>query len=635
MLALGTGEQHWAESFHDAVLAEAQTGQFTGPANSVKSAQYEAAGRVYYVSRIQAMFPALFSPEEQKILSNWFAAINKRALTVEWVDWMYALAFSKWPEGPYENQENGAGLLAVLEATGQSSVALSPANQDYLRRNVRGWAQRFRNTDDSYLYQPEWITNAFFQSLYRQIVPELEQNRRLSFEWLLLQALPDGAVFTYNFAGRWSAVSTYYLGARLLNDPRYIWLADRALVSLEARDDYARVQPGLEEPLHIVGTSPTEGTCLIYGDSGLPNQQGPLAPDKIVFRDGWSPSSTYLMLDLRFTGWHRYKATNAVVLLYQDSPLVVEQSTGQSVSWLPRGRAAFRDKRVPRENLNGLLIPQSGVMRVVQTLTGVGSVWAQDPPHYARVETFETLKGLDVSRTVLDHWQGWTSSRSIYFFHGGPVVVFDSARRQDGESGPAVVWHLVGSGRQADESIWLREGATSARVAISDSGWANISVQPETGPDDSTNGWQLIYRSPEPDRLDLATTFLMKEWAGSVVTTSIVRNDASEPLGQFLSIRGPAGEISILHNETNSRISAQGLSTMGRAVTVWTGKDNIIQVCHVGEGEFMVPSPQNISRVVDSSGRDLKLGTDWDVSHGALQFSQAWTKQANCVRIEP
>jgi hypothetical protein len=31
---------------------------------------------------------------------------------------------SQWPEGPYENQENGAGLLALLEAEGLADPAL-------------------------------------------------------------------------------------------------------------------------------------------------------------------------------------------------------------------------------------------------------------------------------------------------------------------------------------------------------------------------------------------------------------------------------------------------------------------------------------------------------------------------------
>ncbi|MGB9872943.1 MAG: hypothetical protein ACPLYD_14965, partial [Anaerolineae bacterium] len=139
MLALGTGERRWAELFRESLLKEVDERRYTGPAHSVKSVQFEAALRAYYYPRVRDRFPGLFSEAEDQAIRAWFAAINRRALTVEWVDLMYALAFSKWPEGPYENQENGAGLLALLEAEGLADPSLSAANRDYLARNRRGW----------------------------------------------------------------------------------------------------------------------------------------------------------------------------------------------------------------------------------------------------------------------------------------------------------------------------------------------------------------------------------------------------------------------------------------------------------------------------------------------------------------
>jgi len=326
MLALGTGDRGWAEAFHEALLDEASQGAYTGPAHSVKSVQHEAALRVYYFPRVQAEFPDLFSDEDVAHLKEWFAAINRRALTVEWVDWMYAMAFTKWPGGPYENQENGAGLLALLEAEGLAASALSSANRDYLASNPRGWQTRFRNTDDAFFYQLEWITNAYFQSLYTGSAPR--ENMELSFEWLMSQALPDGSRLQYNHVARPSLAGIAYLGAELLDDPRYLWIADRALENLEAKGEYLFAQPGVEGPVRLDGRSPSMGSCLLYGNSGLPNQDGPLAPDKIVFRDGWSKDSIYLLLNLRFSGWHRYKATNTITLVHQDPPLVTELLSG-------------------------------------------------------------------------------------------------------------------------------------------------------------------------------------------------------------------------------------------------------------------------------------------------------------------
>ena len=146
--------------------------------------------RAYYLPRVRQVFPRLFSEAELLVLTDWFAAINRRALTVEWVDWMYAVALARWPSGPYENQESGAGLLSILITGGLEDPALADANRSYLEQNPRGWLARFRNTDDAFIYQPEWLTNALFQAGYTGQIGRPQP--RASFEWLLMQALPDG-----------------------------------------------------------------------------------------------------------------------------------------------------------------------------------------------------------------------------------------------------------------------------------------------------------------------------------------------------------------------------------------------------------------------------------------------------------
>ena len=517
MLALATGEQKWAEAFRESLLEEAKAGAFTGPAHSVKSVQFSAARRVYYLHKVAKAFPGLFSEGDWVILQGWLAAINRRALTVEWVDLMYALAFSKWPEGPYENQENGAGLLALLEAYGFSPQDLSPRNRDYLLRNRRGWFQRFRVTDDAFVYQPEWITNALFQmefwsqyghsedvSLHSPLAPRLLP--LASFNWLLLQSLPDGAPLGYNHPARHSLAGIAYLGARLTGDPRFLWLSARSLDWLEANGGYAFAQPGTEEPIELKGVSPAEGSCLIYGDSGLPNQKGPLAPDKIVFRDGWSPQSTYMLLNLRFAGWHRYKATNTITLLYKGGPLVIDKLRGEPYRWLPRGRSLFRDKRIPRENLSGLLVSKTGMAAVLYGLTGFGSPWAQDPPHYAKVEHFETGDGLDISRTVIENWRGWRHTRTIYFHHNGPIVIVDEAEGPS-RSQAALVWHLVGEGQQEGNILWLRKGPSAVGVEFPEEVWANMDVEVHPQKGEWEPNIKLLYRSPQRGRLKVTTVF--------------------------------------------------------------------------------------------------------------------------------
>jgi hypothetical protein len=511
MLALSSDETRWADAFRESLLSEADQGLFTGPANSVKSVQYEAALRAYYYSRMRAAFPDLFMPDEEEKLHQWFSSINRRALTVEWVDWMYALAFAKWPEGPYENQENGAGLLALLEVEGLAAPDVSPVNRDYLERNRRGWSARFRVTDDAFIYQPEWIYNAFFQSLYTGETSV--DNLRFSYEWLLLQALPDGAPLHYNHPSSASLASIAYSGARMLEDPRYVWLAGRALTDMEARGKYLFAQPGVEQPVSLTGRSPTQGSCLLYGDSGLPNQVGPLAPDKIVFRDGWSEDAAYLLLNLRFTGWHRYKATNTVSLVYQDGPLAADALDGVPFGWLPVGRSLFRDKRIPRENLNGLLIERSGMSAVLYILTGAGGPWAQDPPFYAEVVAFETGDELDWSHTRLTDWRGWQHNRWIHFYHNdGPIVVVDEAEGARGGQA-ALAWNLIGEGAVNGQRIQLRGGEVPAEMLL-------IPVGPKGQLEiaevkDGDSGLRVAYHSPTDGRLRAVTLFLLGRWVGA------------------------------------------------------------------------------------------------------------------------
>ncbi len=513
MLALATGDTQWAAGFHKSLLTEVTENRFTQPAHSVKSIQYEASLRAYYYPRVRKAFPGLFSEEEDKSIRAWFAAINRRAMTVEWVDLMYGLAFSKWPEGLYENQENGAGLLSLLETGGLADPAYTYANRRYLDHNKRGWDARFRVTDDALIYQPEWIYNAYFQSLYWGSLPE--KNAQLSMEWLLTQALPDGSPFGYNHPASPSLAGIAYAAANWLGDPQYIWLAGRAVETSERLGRPLPASPGAEKLVNMEGRSPVLGSCLLYGDSGLPNQVGPLAPDKVVFRDGWSPEAAYLLLNLRFSGWHRYKATNAITLLYQGTPLVIGSMTGESFGWLPKGRSLFRDKRIPRENLNGLVMEKTGMEAVLYGLTSVGGPWAQDPPYYAEVIAFKTGEEVDWVHTRISNWRGWQHDRWIYFYHqGGPIVVVDSA---DGTSSSkaSLMWHLAGEANITEEqgkihAQWRESHAETFLLPQAEQG------KPLVVESENSLGKRIAYSSSD-GQIWLTSVFLLGKWTGAKV----------------------------------------------------------------------------------------------------------------------
>jgi hypothetical protein len=534
MLALATDDGKRAALFRSGLLEEAarETLSRHGP---TKYWQYEASLRAYFYPRVRSAFPGLFSAEDERLLAAWFHAINARALAPGLDDAIYAVAFRKRPEGPYENQENGAGLLAVLEAGGLARPDLSARNRQYLDRAPRGWEARFRNNDDSYGYQPEWINNAYFLSLRSGRVPA--ESVRRSFEWLLLQAQPDGLVPDYNAGVPPILPGTAYLGATLTRQPELLWLAGRGLETFAARGLALPAQPGVERAVELEGRSPSSGSCLLYADSGLPNRAGPLAPDKIVFRDGWTGQSAYALLNLRFSGWHRYRATNALVALWRGGETLVGEKPGSPFSWLPLERRIFRDKRIPREHLNGLLVAPTGFAAALGQLIGFGGLWAQDPPHFARVERFETGANADSSVTSVSDWRGWSHRRTVVFPHGGPIVVLDEARGPS-RAAAAIAWHVAGEagaetmrfplGRDAAMELALvplEEHAGRVEVRKADRGGPNLD---------------LLYRPAGTGRLRLASVFLPGRWVGAHTQVRTAAGAA-----RTLEISSEAGRLSV------------------------------------------------------------------------------------------
>ena len=559
MLALATREEQWLTRFRQEILEEAETHQFLGPSGSVKFSQYEAALRAYYLHKIMETFPELFSEDELAILRGWFAQINQHALSVGWVDFLYAAAFAKVPEGPYENQENGAGLLAQLEVTGYADPDLSANNRDYLARNVRGWSTRFKNTDDTYLYQREWINNALFQAQFGNIQPANSPRmnlRDLAFEWSLLQLPPDGFPLTYNHPYRTHFAGQFYLGALLTNDPRYIWLAYQALKSSqEGNEALLFAQPGVEAASELRGQSPTEGSCLIFSHTGLPNQKGALAPDKIVMRDGWKDDSSYLLLNLRFTGWHRYKATNTLTSIYKKGPIVIENVGIAAYDWLPRGRSILRDKRIPRENLNGVLMPKQGINRIVYQLTGWGGRWSQDPPHYANIERFVNLGPLDVSQTNIE-WHDREYQRDIFFYTDGPIIIMDRMVSDNSVGNSAVSWNFVGEaviGQDSPPSLMLDNGQNLTKVVLLGSTFDTLDITQTP----STIDWlpnetisTIIYQPDDNNKpLDLLTLFLTEDWLEAEATYNVINNEEDNlPAGRFVSLENNSHQLHLWQN---------------------------------------------------------------------------------------
>jgi hypothetical protein len=188
--------------------------------------------------------------------------------------------------------------------------------------------------------------------------------------------------------------------------------------------------------------------------------------------------------------------------------------TGEIFSWLPEGRSLFRDKRIPRENLNGLLVEKVGLIRVLNELTGLGSPWAQDPPYYAKVEEFTTGDNVDKSTTVLEDWHGWTHERTIFFHHDGPIVIKDDAWGPPDQNA-ALSWNLVSDGTMIEERLRLRSGQNPAEVIFLPDGPGEFQILDIHSDKDDLPNVQVQYTSQDNGQISLFTIFLTREWVGA------------------------------------------------------------------------------------------------------------------------
>jgi len=511
VLALGTLDVQWASLFRAQLLDEARNGEYTTPANSIKYGQYLAALRVYFYTQVKAAFPELFTPSDDAMVRDWFAEINRAVFRLDWVDFLYAIAFAQAPEGPYANQMIGAGLIVLLQAYRYAPQDLVVRNEQYLNRMASAQPERFRNPDDTYNYQAIWLQNLAFMASAREL--PADPRMRKAFEWLLALASPDGTAPAFNHPDSINLAAVSLLAANLTDDARFVWLAGRSLDG-KASGIISAIG-GLSSPVDVLGTSPRIGSCLLYADAGIPAQAGAFAPDKVVMRDGWSDSSTYLLMNLRFAGWHRYKATNTLTLLYQNGVLFDDDVSAGALSGLPAGRSMLRDKRIPRENLNGLLVSRTGMSAVLHLLLGEGVRWAQDPPYYAKVNRFELHNDYDVSETMIEDWRGWAHTRTVVMHHHGPIIVHDKATGEANQQA-AIVWNAAQPLRNANGSYVLRDGAEAVEMhvfALPTGQRIDIEPLQLTAAQRS----RLVIDAHEGS-LDVVTVLLSQQWLGAHIT---------------------------------------------------------------------------------------------------------------------
>lgn len=287
-LALLTGERAWAEAFKAQLLQQVEASAFTGPEHSMKIGQHGAMYAAFFFRALEPAFPGLISASETTAIRTWFGKILAGIFRTGWVDYLYAIPFRIHPNGPYLNQEVGAGAVAALFDVAQvEDPVVREQAKAYLNDQSIGWRRNFRNQDDTPTYQNLWMSSAF--SLFRHAdgsklgaAPGLAP----AVEWIKTQIPAAAFPLNYGYPAPERPLDVLALGAFVLRDGESKWLLDRQLDALTRRGE--KLSGGASAfwlwDDSVQAVPPPAVSMLLYGPSGYTFRPGALVPDKVVFR---------------------------------------------------------------------------------------------------------------------------------------------------------------------------------------------------------------------------------------------------------------------------------------------------------------------------------------------------------------
>jgi len=77
------------------------------------------------------------------------------------------------------------------------------------------------------------------------------------------------------------------------------------------------------------------------------------------------------------------------------------------------------------------------------------------------------------------NWHGWQHTRTVYFYHGGPIVVVDHAEGPPGHQA-AFIWHAAGIEKEVqDQRILLRSGENPIEMIMFHLGPGELQIEKE------------------------------------------------------------------------------------------------------------------------------------------------------------
>jgi hypothetical protein len=442
-----TGDQTWVHSFKQQLLKEAKQDKYTGNTGSVKFSQREVMIRALYLLEIKKRLPDYFSPTENIELAHWFEKVTAKILSPEWVDFLYAVPFRDDPDGPYLNQEIGAGALAVLQHV-INDQALKNRITTFLTDKASGFLKNYRNPDDSMEYHDVWVQNAFVMHLYAADKTGSLDGMELAIQWLISQLPQNTMPLEYGLPHNHRPVNSLAIAAFFLNDAKAKWLLEQHLLKVAEQDE--RLESSLMAFWlwndNLLPQKPVLSSIVLDGPTGYAFRPGPLAPDKVVMRRHDEDSfkeTNYLIANLRNIGWHRYPATNtATRIMFDDTSIAGEDIIKKKHLWLPSGRATHRDKKIDRIRLNGLQIARDGLDAWLGNISGVYSSWRQDVPRSAQVVATASNKVMQSVTVMLKNWQGTDHYRTYLMLGPHQLFVIDEILSQRPRLPKVISWHF-------------------------------------------------------------------------------------------------------------------------------------------------------------------------------------------------
>jgi hypothetical protein len=465
-----TKDISWANKFKTSLLQEASKNKFTGKTDSMKFAQREAMTRAMFLLEIQKKLPNYLTPQEEQIITKWFENITRRIFNPEWVDSLYAVPFKDDPDGPYLNQEVGAGTLTVVRHFIKDEALLKKITV-FLAEKSAGFVKNYRNPDDSLGYQNIWIENAFVMHLYGDANSESLAGMKLAVEWLISQLPQTVTLLEYGLPGDLRPINTLAISAFYLKDKKSRWLLDQHLK--EVMNSERNFPPEIFAfwlwDDEVLAEKAYFESVVLDGPTGYAFRPGPIEPDKVVLRNvdmTTTDESTFLLANLRNIGWHRYPATNTTIrIILDDYSVVGEDIIKKDHKWLPEGRAKHRDKKIDRLRLNGLQIARDGLDSWIGGITGVYSKWRQDVPRTSQVMNTQNIDGFKSVTIVLNNWASTIHTRNYILTGSRQVFVVDEISTSKASLPKQLTWHIQPDMLQVSPSLFENE---KYAIALSD-----------------------------------------------------------------------------------------------------------------------------------------------------------------------